>query len=87
MKHTEHCRTFAVGPPDRDSEVMPRRYRAVVRDELSADVIDQFTGLPARWFAQPLVDIESDEATDLADLLNLLDRRRRMQHEASRGAL
>jgi hypothetical protein len=64
---------------------MPRRYRAVVRDELSADVIDQFTGLPARWFAHPLVDIESDEATDLADLLNLLDRRRRMQHQ-SRGA-
>jgi hypothetical protein len=47
---------------------MPRRYRAVVRHELSADVIDQFTGQPARWFAHPLVDIESDEAADLADL-------------------
>ena len=57
-----------------------------MRDEMSADVIDQFTGLPARWFAQPLVAIESDEATDLADLLNLLDRRRRMQHESRGGA-
>lgn len=60
---------------------MPNRYRTVIRDEWSADVIDQFTGLPARCLAQPLVDIESDEATDLADLLNLLDRRRRMQQE------
>jgi hypothetical protein len=62
---------------------MPRRYRAVVRSQLSADVIDQFTGLPAHWCRQALVDIESDEAADLADLLNLLDRRRRMQHQSS----
>lgn len=64
---------------------MPKRYRTVVRDERSADVIDQFTGLPARCFAQTLVDIESEEADDLADLLNLLDRRRRMQRERGRA--
>jgi hypothetical protein len=68
---------------------MPKRYRTVVRDEWSADVIDQFTGLPARCFAQALVDIERDEATDLADLLNLIDRRRRMKQargDASKGS-
>jgi hypothetical protein len=54
----------------------------VVRSQWSADVIDQFTGLPAHWCAQTLADIESDEATDLADLLNLLDRRRRMQRQS-----
>jgi hypothetical protein len=48
-------------------------------------VIDQFTGLPARCFAQTLVEIESEEADDLADLLNLLDRRRRILRERGRA--
>lgn len=59
------------------------RYTLRMDDDGSWTIVDIFTDFPAEFGDQLLVRMDPEEAEEMVDLLNLLDRQRRAQQAGS----